>query len=118
MSDYVVDSCVAAKWILWESSDMTGFDYNKGRRMDPGTIYDTVRRRTRAAFGLPINLHRFRSAAGTFWSIQDPANVRGVKDLLGHESFNPTEKSWSIPSQESNASIPMARSIRPSTPRE
>ena len=38
---------------------------NKGRPMDAGTIYDTVRRRTRAAFGFPVNLHRFRLAAGT-----------------------------------------------------
>ena len=62
--------------------------------MDDGTIYDTVRRRTREAFGFPVNLHRFRSAAGTLWSIHDPANVRGVKDLLGHASFDTTEKHY------------------------
>jgi integrase/recombinase XerD len=71
---------------LW-SSDM-------GRPMDAGTIYDTVRRRTSAAFGFPINLHRFRLAAGTFWSIHDPVNVRGVKDLFGHATFDPTEKHY------------------------
>jgi integrase/recombinase XerD len=65
---------------------------NQGRLMDAGTIYDTVRRRTLVAFGFAINLHRFRSAAGTLWSIHDPVNVRGVKDLLGHESFDSTEK--------------------------
>jgi integrase len=65
---------------------------NKGAPMDDGTIYDTVRRRTAAAFGFPVNLHRFRSAAGTLWSIHDPVNVRGVKDLLDHASFDPTEK--------------------------
>jgi integrase/recombinase XerD len=65
---------------------------NKGNLMDGGTIYDTVRRRTLVAFGFPINLHRFRLAAGTLWSIHDPANVRGVKDLLGHTSFDTTEK--------------------------
>jgi len=37
----------------------------RGRPMDDGTIYDTVRRRTRKAFGFPINLHRFRHAAAT-----------------------------------------------------
>ncbi len=67
---------------------------NKRHMMDDGTIYDTVRSRTKAAFGFPINLHRFRSSAATFWSIHDPANVRGVKDLLGHASFNPTEKHY------------------------
>jgi integrase/recombinase XerD len=64
---------------------------NKGNLMDDGTIYDMVRRRTVVAFGFPVNLHRFRSAAGTLWSIHDPTNVRGVKDLLGHASFAPTE---------------------------
>ena len=64
---------------------------NKGQPMDDGTIYDMVRRRTREALGFPVNLHRFRAAAGTLWSIHDPANVRGVKDLLGHASFDTTE---------------------------
>jgi len=29
-----------------------------------------------------VNLHRFRHAAATFWSIRDPVNVRGSKDCL------------------------------------
>jgi integrase len=64
---------------------------DRGRPMDDGTIYDTVRRRTREAFGFPVNLHRFRAAAGAFWSSHDASNVRGVKDLLGHASFDTTE---------------------------
>ena len=40
-----------------------------------------------------INLHRFRRAAATFWSVQDPTNVRGVKDLLGHASISPPRRS-------------------------
>jgi integrase/recombinase XerD len=83
---------------------------NKGHLMDDGTIYDTVRRRTKAAFGFPVNLHRFRSAAGTFWSIHDPANVRGVKDLLGHSSFDPTEKYY-IMRQSRTAGRALARAI-------
>jgi integrase/recombinase XerD len=67
---------------------------NKGRVMDAGTIYDMVRRRTRKAFGFPVNLHRFRHAATTFWSIRDPKNVRGTKDLLGHASFTTTDKHY------------------------
>lgn len=64
---------------------------NKGRPMDDGSINDTICRRTRQAFGFPVNLHRFRHAAMTFWSIHDPKNVRGGKDLLGHASFTTTE---------------------------
>jgi integrase len=62
---------------------------NKRRAMDDGTIYDMVCRRTRKAFGFPVNLHRFRHAAMTFWSIRDPKNVRGAKDLLEHRGPPP-----------------------------
>jgi integrase len=67
---------------------------NRGRPMDDGTIYDTVCRRTHAAFGFAVNLHRFRLAAATLWSIRDPGNVRGAKDLLGHSSFGTTEQHY------------------------
>jgi integrase len=60
--------------------------------MNGGTINNAVRERTHEALGFPVNLHRFRRAAATLWSVQDPANVRGVKDLLGHASFGTTEK--------------------------
>ena len=60
--------------------------------MDDGSIYDAVRRRTRKAFGFAVNLHRFRHAALTFWSIHDPKNILGGKDLLGYRSFGTTEK--------------------------
>jgi integrase len=69
---------------LWASA--------RGRPMNGAVIYNAVRSRSRKAFGFPVNLHRFRAAAGTFWSVQDPENVRGVKDLLGHADFATTEK--------------------------
>ena len=87
---------------------------NKGRAMDDGTIYDMVRHRTREAFGFPVNLHRFRHAALTFWSIQDPKNVRGGKDLLGHVSFGTTEKHY-IMSQSRMAGRVLARILDQST---
>ena len=65
---------------------------NKGGLMDGGSIYDAVRRRTRKVFGFAVNLHSFRHAALTFWSIHDPKNILGGKDLLGHRSFSTTEK--------------------------
>jgi integrase/recombinase XerD len=72
---------------LWASA--------RGHPMQGGVIYNAVRRRTRKAFGFPVNLHRFRAAAGTFWSVQDPENVRGVKDLLGHEISPPPKSTTS-----------------------
>src|SRR5262249_58552626 len=44
--------------------------------------------------GFPVNLHRFRHAAATLWSIGEPKNVRGAKDLLGHASFRTTENHY------------------------
>ena len=67
---------------------------NKGRPMSAIAIYNAVRRRTKKAFGFAVNLHRFRHAAASFWSIRDPVNVRGVKDLLGQATFGITEKHY------------------------
>jgi hypothetical protein len=53
-----------------------------------------VRRRTKKAFGFAVNLHRFRHAAASFWSVRDPVNVRGAKDLLGQASFGITERHY------------------------
>jgi len=67
---------------------------NSGQQMMAGHIEKMVRRHTLQALGFPVNPHRFRNAAATLWSIRDPANVRGTKDLLGHASFAPTEKHY------------------------
>jgi integrase/recombinase XerD len=64
---------------------------NKGCPMSDDAIYAAVFKRTKKALGFGVNLHRFRHAAASLWSIQDPVNVRGVKDLLGQDSFNNTE---------------------------
>ena len=87
---------------LWASS--------RGRPMSDRIIYSTVRRRTRKVLGFPVNLHRFRAAAATLWSTRDPANVRGVRDLLGHASFATTEKHY-IMAQSRLAGSALARAI-------
>jgi integrase len=69
---------------LWAST--------KGCPMMSGAIYDAVCRRTKAAFGQSINLHLFRDAAATFWSMNDPEAVMGTRDLLGHEKFSTTDQ--------------------------
>jgi len=62
----------------------------------PPAIGETIRNRTRKAFGFGVSPHRFRHAAASFWAIQDPANVRGAKDLLGHASHDMTEKHYNM----------------------
>jgi integrase len=87
---------------LWASKD--------GGPMLDKTIYAKIRRRTRETLGFPVNPHRFRRAAATLWSNRDPANVRGVKDLLGHASFGTTEKHY-IMAQSRVAGRALARAI-------
>jgi len=89
---------------LWPST--------RGKPMDSGSIYDAVRRRTTEALGFAVNLHWFRLAAGNLWSITDPANVRGVKDLLGQTSFGTTEKHY-IGAQSRLAGRELAKVLRP-----
>jgi integrase len=62
---------------LWASA--------KGVPLTGTAIYDAVCRRTREAFGHPVNLHLFRDAAATFWALKDPTRVRAVSELLGNE---------------------------------
>jgi integrase len=78
--------------------------------MSAVAICAAVRRRAKKAFGFTVNLHRFRHAAATFWSIHDPENVRGVKDLLGHASFGMTEKHY-IMAQSRLAGRALARAV-------
>jgi integrase/recombinase XerD len=69
---------------MWPSESSAPMSYDR--------IYKTVVNRTKAAFGFPVRPHDFRTAAGTLWSIADPRNVRGVRDLLGHANFRTTEQ--------------------------
>jgi integrase/recombinase XerD len=57
----------------------------KGVPLTGNAIYDAVCRRTRKAFGQPVNLHLFRDGAATFWALKDPTRVTAVSGLLGHE---------------------------------
>jgi integrase len=83
---------------------------HKGFPMSDDAIYAAVFKRTKKALGFGVNLHRFRHAAASFWSIEDPANVRGVKDLLGHYSFNTTD-TYYIMGQSRIAGRKVARAI-------
>jgi site-specific recombinase XerD len=81
-----------------------------GGPMSYDRIYQIIRRHTRAAFGVPVSPHEFRTAAGNLWSMHDPQNVRGVKDLLGHSTFRTTEKFY-ITAQSRVAGHTLARAV-------
>jgi integrase len=67
----------AAHQGLWASA--------KGVPLTGDAIYHAVCRRTKTAFGEPVNLHLFRDGAATFWALKDPTRVAAVSGLLGHE---------------------------------
>ncbi len=69
---------------LWVSSH--------GSPLTEMAFYDIVIKRTRGAFGKPLNPHLFRDAAATTTAIHDPDNVRMAAPLLGHRSFATTER--------------------------
>ena len=79
--------------------------------MSSGALYDAVRRRTFERLGVRVNLHAFRALAARLWCIADPINVRGTKDLLGHASFDTTEKHY-IGGQSRIAGRALARLLR------
>ncbi len=63
-----------------------------GSALTEMAFYDTVRKRTKAAFGVAINPHAFRDAAATTLAIHDPEHVRVAAPVLGHRSLSTTEK--------------------------
>lgn len=63
-----------------------------GSALTEMAFYDSVRKRTRAAFGSAINPHAFRDAAATTLAIHDPEHLRVAAPVLGHRSLTTTEK--------------------------
>jgi integrase len=78
--------------------------------MRPDSINSALNKRTKKALGFGVNVHRFRHAAASFWSLHDPVNVRGIKDLLGHATFATSEKHY-IMTQSRVAGRALARTI-------
>ena len=79
--------------------------------MSASAIYHAVCKRTETAFGYRVNPHRFRHAAGTLWSIEDPENVRGLKDLFGHASYEKTAETHYVMGQSRIAGRALAEAI-------
>ncbi len=68
----------------------------KGGAMTHGTIYAAVRRRTKEAFGLPLNLHAFRHSAATTIAMHDPDHVGVSRDLLTHRDLRTTQRYYDM----------------------
>lgn len=85
-----------------------------GRHPDPGTLWISrhghtplsahtlacnIRRHTEAAFGVAISPHRFRDAAATMMAVRAPDKVRTIAAVLGHRSYNTTQKYYNLARQ-------------------
>lgn len=67
-----------------------------GRPMTDKMIRRYVCQHTEAYLGEAISPHGFRRAAATSAVIDDPLNVRSIKDLLGHRTFTMTEQHYIV----------------------
>ena len=76
---------------LWASA--------KGGPLSGAALYDLVCKRTRVAFGKPINLHLFRDIAATEIAYKDPAKIGIARDLLGHSDLRAIDKHYIQASQ-------------------
>jgi integrase/recombinase XerD len=65
-----------------------------GRAMSYANISLQVRRRTKAAFGKPVNPHLFRDCAATSIAIAAPERVRMILPVLGHASLATSERHY------------------------
>jgi integrase len=63
-----------------------------GTAMTPGALDKLLERHTRARFGHHVNAHLFRDCVASSVADDDPENVRIAADLLGHRSFQTTQR--------------------------
>lgn len=75
-----------------------------GGPLSAHTIGCNFRRHTKEAFESAIGPHRFRDSAATFMAIHDPANVRVAAAVLGHKSYQSTQKHYNLACQLDAAS--------------
>ncbi|NDR55665.1 MULTISPECIES: tyrosine-type recombinase/integrase [Aliiruegeria] len=70
-----------------------------GGALSAHTLACNIRRHTEEAFGVAISPHRFRDAAATMLAIRDPKNVRAAAAVLGHGSYETTQKHYNLARQ-------------------
>lgn len=67
---------------------------NEGRRLDHRSLYEAIRRRTKAAFGVSMNPHLFRDVAVTHMIRHSPEAALLTKDILDHATITTTERHY------------------------
>ena len=64
--------------------------------LSPHTMNLRICEHTRVAFGKPINMHLFRDCSATSIAITDAEHVRIAAGILGHRSFETTERHYNL----------------------
>jgi hypothetical protein len=65
-----------------------------GTALTSGALWKLIERHTQAAFGQALTPHLFRDCAATSLGDQNPDEVRLAAQLLGHASFQTTERHY------------------------
>lgn len=68
----------------------------RGQPLAAGRLYDIVRFRLSAGFGMKLGLHDFRRAAATFIAMETPEDVGLIPGLLQHASPDVSEKHYNL----------------------
>ncbi|MFL5334713.1 MAG: tyrosine-type recombinase/integrase [Geminicoccaceae bacterium] len=68
----------------------------RGASLRPFGVYRQIVHRTKSAFGLPVNPHLFRDCGATSLALASPQAVRAGAFLLGHASYDTTERYYNL----------------------
>lgn len=90
-----IDGYINTYRCAFPNSDKHGGMWPYGDRpMTDKMVRRYLRKHTEQRLGYAVSPHDFRRAAATFMATADPRNARAAKDLLGHTSFQMTEKNY------------------------
>lgn len=67
---------------------------NEGRKLDEGALRNTIKRRTKTAFGISMTPHLFRDVAVTHMVRHSPEATLLIKDILDHATITTTERHY------------------------
>lgn len=68
----------------------------RGSRLSDAGIYQIVRKHTQAAFGIPMGLHDFRRAAGTWLAIHAPHKIGILPGVLQHAGPDTSDRHYKM----------------------
>lgn len=96
LSRYIDDYIDTYRCTFPDSDKHRGMWPYGDRPMTDKMVRRYLRKHTEQRVGCAVSPHGFRRAAATFLATADPKNARAAKDLLGHTTFQMTEKHYVV----------------------